>query len=86
MWRELSARIGGSGLLVLLDFADHAVQVGEDLPVHLGHPGLPLALGDLDEGERAVALLAQLGQELRAGDENRTRQTRIRVGTRALDG
>ena len=65
-WRELSARIGGLAFLVLLDLGDHAVQVGKDLLVHLRHAGLALAGGDLDQGERAVTLLAQLGQELRS--------------------
>jgi hypothetical protein len=43
MWCELSARIGGTAFLALLDLADHPVQVGEHLLVHLGDPGLPLA-------------------------------------------
>jgi hypothetical protein len=74
MKRLLSARIGGSRLLILLNLGDHAVQVAEDLPVHLHDAGLPLALGSVDEGERAVTLLSEFGQELRAGEEDRTGQ------------
>jgi len=66
-WRELSARIGGLGFVVGFDFADHLVQVGEDLLVHLRDPGLAVAGSRLDQGERAVPLLAQLGHELRPG-------------------
>jgi len=65
----LSARIPCSARFVLLDLDDHAVEVGQDLGVHLGYPGLSLAGGDVDEGQGAVALLAQLGQELRPGDD-----------------
>src|SRR5215467_13252671 len=67
-WWVLSARIGGLVLRgVVLDLADHPVEVGEDLLVHLRDPGLAFAGGDLDEGEGSVALFAELGQELWAG-------------------
>jgi hypothetical protein len=65
MWWELSARISGVFLLVLLDLTDHAVQVGEDLFVHLDHTSVAFVLEDVAEGERVVALFTQLGQELR---------------------
>ena len=74
MWCELSAGIGGTVFLALLDLADHPVQAGEDLLVHLRDPGLALAAGGVDQGERAVALLPQPGQELRPGDEDRAGQ------------
>jgi len=57
-WWELSTRIGGVLWLVFLDLADHAVQVAQDLLVHLDYAGVPIAGGDVDEGERAVPLLA----------------------------
>src|SRR6516162_10501914 len=85
-WRELSARIGGLRFAVLLDFADHLVQAGEDLLVHLGDPGLAVPGRGLDEGERAVPLLAQLGQELRPGEEDRAGQARVGVRAALLDG
>jgi hypothetical protein len=70
-WRELSARIGVVLLLILLvDLADHAVQVVQDLLVHLDYAGLALALRDVEERERAAVLLAQLGQELRPSEED----------------
>jgi hypothetical protein len=62
-WRELSARIGGLGFLVVVDLADHLVQVGEDLLVHLRDPGLALAAatsqrdnGDTTERGRSPGL------------------------------
>jgi len=66
-------------LLVLFDLADHAVQVGENLLVHLRDPGLALARGYFHEGERAAALLAELGQELGAGEEDWAGQAPVLV-------
>ena len=70
MWRVLSARIGCPGAGVFLDLADHAVKVGEDPGRSSRRAGLAVvAAGDVDQGERAAALFAQLGQELGAGGE-----------------
>src|SRR6185437_9620395 len=85
-WRELSARIGGAFLLVLLDLADHAVQVVQDLLVHLDYAVMPLVLRHVDESERSAALLAQFGQELRPCQENRARQAGIGVRATLLHG
>jgi len=79
MWRELSARIGVR-LLACVKFGDHLVEVGEDLAVHLGDAGLPVAGGGFDERQRAVPLLAQFGQELWAGDEDRAGQAPLACG------
>jgi hypothetical protein len=49
----------------LVDLADHPVEVGQDLVVHFGHAGLSVAVGHVDQGERAAPLLAQLGQKFR---------------------
>jgi hypothetical protein len=35
------------GLVVLRDFADHAVEIREDLVVHLGYAGLSTVLGPI---------------------------------------
>src|SRR4051794_11146256 len=76
-WWELSARNGG--LRAGVEFADHAVQVSEDLLVHLDQAGVPFAGGDVDEGERAVPLLAQFGEELRTGQEDGAGQAGVGV-------
>jgi hypothetical protein len=65
---ELSARIGGLGWFVLFDLTDHPVQIGQNLLVHLGDAGVSFAGGHLDKRECAAALLAQFGEEFRAGD------------------
>jgi len=74
MWRVLSARIGCPGAGVFVDLADHAVKVGEDLDVHFREPGLAVVAGDVDQGERAAPLFAQLGRELGSGEEDRAGQ------------
>src|SRR5262249_11615692 len=84
-WWELSARIGGVLWLVFLDLADHAVEVGQDLVVHLDRAVASLGLGDVDEGERAAALLMQLGQELFPGQEYRTSQASVGVRAAFLE-
>src|ERR1700748_3844061 len=84
-WRELSACIGDLGFVVLLDSADHLFQGGEDLVFHFRNPGLAVPGSRLDEGERAVPLLAQLGQELRPGQEDRASQTCVGVRAALLD-
>jgi len=43
------------------DLADHPVEVGEELRVHLCDSGLPGRLGVVDEGEGPTAVLVQLG-------------------------
>src|SRR5664280_980155 len=58
--RELSARIR-SACRFLVDLADHLVQVGQDFGVHLGHPGVPVRLGLVDEGQGAAAVLTKFG-------------------------
>src|SRR5215469_11728533 len=80
-WRELSARIGGLRRVVAdgFEFADHAVQVRGDLLVHLAHAGLAAGLGGADEGEGALVLLAELGQELGPGDEDGAGQAGVGV-------
>src|SRR5260370_36533523 len=85
-WRELSACIGGLRSVVVLDFADHLVQVGEDLLVHLRDPGLAVPGGRLVEGERAVQLLGKLGQGLRTGLDGRAGKLSVGVRRAILDG
>ena len=58
------------------DLADHPVEVGEDPLVHLRHALLALAGGDLDEGERAMPLLAQFGRN--SGPDRNIGQVRPR--------
>ena len=85
MWAELSARIGGVLLFVGADglkLGDHAVEVRGDLLVHLGDAEVAVVPGGGDQGEGALLLLAKLGQELGAGDEDRAGEAR--VGVRAL--
>jgi hypothetical protein len=74
MWAELSARISGVLLFVRADglkLGDHAVEVRGDLLVHLGDADVAVVPGGGDQGEGALLLLAQLGQEFGAGDEDR---------------
>jgi len=75
----LSARIGCRCGVVGVDLADHAVEVGEDVGVHLGHSGLPVGLRVVDEGEGPAAVLAQLGWELGPGEEHRAGQAGVGV-------
>jgi hypothetical protein len=78
-WWMLSAGIAGV-FLVGFDLADHAVEVGQDGGVHLDQAGLAGLLGVLDQGQGASAMFAQLGQELRSGEEHRAGQAGVGVG------
>jgi hypothetical protein len=53
-----------------LNAIDHSVEVAQDLLVHLGNPGVTGSFGGLDQGEGAAAVLTQLGEELRSGQEH----------------
>jgi hypothetical protein len=65
-----------------LKLGDHAVEVGGDLLVNLGDTDVAVVPGGRDQGEGALALLAQFGKELGASDEDRAGQAG--VGVRAL--
>jgi hypothetical protein len=52
--------------------------------VHLGHAGAAGGLRVLDQGQGAPAVLAQLGQELRSGEEHRAAQAGVGVRTALL--
>jgi hypothetical protein len=74
MWAEFSARISGVLVFVPADalkLGDHAVEVHGDLLVHLGDADVAVVPGGGDQGEGALLLFAQLGQEFGAGDEDR---------------
>ncbi len=58
----------------LLDLADHLVEDGQHLLVHLNHSGLSGAFGHVDQGQGASALFAEFGQKLWAGQEDWTCQ------------
>jgi hypothetical protein len=62
-----------------LDLADHAVEVGQHLLVHLQHAGVTGASGLVDQGEGPAAVGTQLGEELRSGQEHRTGQAGVGV-------
>jgi hypothetical protein len=65
----LSACIGGLGADGrVVEGVDDAVEVAQDLLVHLGEPGLAAGLGGGDELDNLTAVGAVLGQELRGGD------------------
>ena len=74
--RELSAGTRCAALFV--DSGDHAVEVGEDLLVHLNDAGTSGGLGGVDESQRPAAVFAQFGQKLGAGQEHRAGQRGIR--------
>ena len=84
--RELSARLGSpapADVGLDLDLDDHAVEVGQDLLVHLDHPAVAGALCAVDEGEGAAAVFLQFGQGLRSGQEDRTGQAGVGVEGRS---
>ena len=83
----LSARIGGIDPdgRVVIEGGDDAVEVSEDLLVHLGQPGLAAGLGGGDELDDLTAVGAVLGQELRGGDEHRAGQAGVGVRAGLLD-
>jgi hypothetical protein len=74
----LSARIGSLAFVGLAELADHAVEVGEDLLVHLGDAGMATGLRFGEQGERAVVLLAELRQEFGTSDEDRASEACVR--------
>ena len=65
---------------------DHAVEVGQDLLVHLGDPAVAGGLGGLDQGEGAAAVFPQFGEELRSGHEDRAGQAGVGVRAAFLHG
>src|SRR5260370_16509147 len=73
----LSGRIGCllvAGTVAVFEAGDDVAEVGGDLPVHLGHPGLAASLGSGDDLQRLLVLLPVLGQELGSSDEHRAGQ------------
>ena len=87
-WWELSARIGRPRSAVpgsSLERVDDAVEVAQDLLVHLDQPGLAAGLGGGDELDDLRAVGAVLGQELRGGDEHRAGQAGVGVRAGLLD-
>jgi hypothetical protein len=70
--------------LFLIDLADHPVDVGQDLLVHLRHPCLSAGLGAVDEGEGPAAVLAKFGQALHSGQEDRAGQAGVGVRATVL--
>ncbi|MFD8462705.1 hypothetical protein ACFV27_38900 [Streptomyces antimycoticus] len=70
----MSARIGRLRVVVLVEGGDDAVEVAQDLLVHLDEPLLSTCLGRGDDLQDFLALLAVLGQEVWRGDEHRAGQ------------
>ena len=58
----------------LLDLADHPVEVGQNLLVHLGHAGLSAAFGHVDQGEGAPRCSRSSGRN--SGPVRKTGQVR----------
>src|SRR5690349_13510827 len=86
-WWELSARMGRlrAGGRVIGESGDDAVQIAQDLLVHLGQPGLPASLGSGDELDDLAAMDVVLGQEFCGGDEHRAGQAGVGVWACLLD-
>ncbi|WP_158692914.1 hypothetical protein [Streptomyces roseochromogenus] len=61
----MSARIGRLRVFVLIEGGDDAVEVVQDLLVHLDEPLLSAGLGGGDDLQDFLALLAVLGKKSR---------------------
>ena len=77
--RVLAVRLG------VVEGGDDAVEVAQDLPVHLDQPVLAAGLGGGDELQDLLAVVAVLGQELAGGEEHRAGQAGVGVRAGLLD-
>jgi len=85
----LSARIGGlacGGVRVGVQVGDDAVEVCQDLLVHLDQPLMASGLGCGDDLEDLSAVLVVLGQEIGRGEEHWAGQAGVGVRAAFLDG
>src|SRR2546423_6357477 len=72
-WWELSARIGRLRVVsrVVRERGDDAVEVAQDLLVHLDQAGLAAGFGGGDDLQDLLAVGVVLGQECGGGNEHR---------------